>query len=113
MHEFSIAVSIVDIAIEHAEMAQAKVVNEVELEIGELSGVVYEAMQTAMEAAIHGTFLKDATIKIIKIPGTGKCLSCNKEFNLLNFFDPCPFCGAFAPEVISGKELRIKSINVD
>lgn len=113
MHEFSIAVSIVDIALEHANKAGAKTVNEVELEIGELSGVVYEAMETAMDAAIKGTLLENARVKILRIPGMGKCLSCNSTFKLFNFFDPCPHCGAFAPEVLSGKELSIKSINVD
>jgi hydrogenase nickel incorporation protein HypA/HybF len=113
MHEFSIAVNIVDIAIEHAEKANARRVNEVELEIGELSGVVYEAMETAMEAAIKGTLLESAEVKIIRIAGRGHCNDCGKEFELANLFDPCPGCGAFNPLVMAGKELRIKSINVD
>jgi hydrogenase nickel incorporation protein HypA/HybF len=113
MHEFSIAVSIVDIAVEHAEKANAKKVNEVELEIGELSGVICEAMETAMEAAIKGTLLEGAEIKILRITGRGMCAECNKDFHITNLFDPCPDCGAFNPEILSGKELRIKSINVD
>ncbi|NCA86109.1 MAG: hydrogenase maturation nickel metallochaperone HypA [Clostridia bacterium] len=113
MHEFSIAVNIVDIAVEHAEKANARRVNEVELEIGELSGVVYEAMETAMEAAIKDTLLEGAEVKIIRIAGRGHCSDCGKEFGLANLFDPCPECGAFNPEVLAGKELRIKSINVD
>lgn len=113
MHEFSIAVNIVDIAVDHAEKANARRVNEVELEIGELSGVVYEAMETAMEAAIKDTLLEGAEVKIIQIAGRGKCCQCGVEFGLTNLFDPCPECGAFNPEVLAGKELRIKSINVD
>jgi hydrogenase nickel incorporation protein HypA/HybF len=113
MHEFSIAVNIVDIAVEHAEKAKAKKVNEVELEIGELSGVVYDAMETAMEAAIKGTVIGGAAIKILRKEGRGRCLECQKEFHIDNLFDPCPHCGAFSPQVISGKELRIKSITVD
>jgi hydrogenase nickel incorporation protein HypA/HybF len=113
MHEFSIAVNIVDIAIEHAEKANARRVNEVELEIGELSGVVYDAMETAMEAAIKGTLLDGAEVKIIRIGGRGLCSGCGKEFEIANLFDPCPWCGAFNPEVVAGKELRITSINVD
>lgn len=113
MHEFSIAVNIVDIAIEHAEKARAKVVTEVELEIGELSGVVYEAMETAMESAIKGTLLDGAIVKITTPEGRARCTACNKAFHLDNLFDPCPYCGTFSPEVISGKELRIKSIIVE
>ena len=113
MHEFSIAVNIVDIAVDYAQKANAKVVNDVEIEIGELSGVVYEAMETSMEMAKKGTILENSKINIINIPGKGKCLSCNSEFKLNNLFDPCPECGAFCPEVLSGKELRLKSLNVD
>lgn len=113
MHEFSIAVNIVDIAVEHAEKANAKQVSEVELEIGELSGVIHDAMETAMEAAKKGTILDRAEIKILRREGRGKCTDCSKEFHLENLFDPCPHCGAFSPEVISGKELRLKSIFVD
>ena len=113
MHEYSIAVNIVDIAVDHAQKANAKVVNDVEIEIGELSGVVYDAMETSMEMAIKGTILENSKINIISIPGKGKCLTCNSEFKLHNLFDPCPDCGAFCPEVLSGKELRLKSLNVD
>jgi hydrogenase nickel incorporation protein HypA/HybF len=113
MHEFSIAVSMVDIAVEYAKKSNASKVNEIELEIGELSGVVYDAMEFAMEAAIKGTLIEGAKIKIIAPPGMAKCRSCNHEFRIDNIFDACPECGAYNPTVISGKELRVKSLNID
>lgn len=113
MHEFSIAVGIIDIALEHAESAGAKKVNEIELEIGELSGVIYDAMEMAMESAVKGTLLEGAAITIKKIPGRARCNSCGAEFELQQLFDPCPECGTFNPEIISGKELRVKSLNID
>jgi hydrogenase nickel incorporation protein HypA/HybF len=113
MHEFSIAVSMVDIALEYAEKSNASKVNEIELEIGELSGVVYDAMEFAMESAIKGTLLEGAKINIVAPPGVGKCNSCNKEFRLVNIYDACPYCGAYNPKVINGKELRVKSLNID
>jgi len=113
MHEFSIAVSMVDIALEYAEKSNATKVNEVELEIGELSGVVYDAMDFAMQAAVIGTLLEGAKIKIVAPPGIAKCNSCNHEFKVENIFDACPNCGAYNPKVIGGKELRVKSLNID
>jgi len=113
MHEFSIAVNIVDIALEHAEKAGAKKINEIELEIGELSGVICEAMETAMESAVKGTMLENAKIDIIKTAGQGRCLICQHTFLLQNLFDPCPYCGEFNPEIVSGRELKIKSLNID
>ncbi len=113
MHEFSIAVGIVDIAVEHAEANGARKVNEVELEIGELSGVIIEAMETAMESAVKGTLLEGTAVTIHQIAGRARCNACGAEFGIQQFFDPCPHCGEFGPEVISGKELRVKSLNID
>ncbi len=113
MHEFSIAVSMVDIAVGYAEKSNASTVNEVELEIGVLAGVVYDAMEFAMEAAIKGTLLEGAIIKILTPPGMAKCPSCNHNFRIETVFDACPECGAYKPKVLSGKELRVKSINID
>ena len=113
MHEFSIAVNMVDIALEYAEKSNAARVNEIELEIGGLSGVVDDAMEFAMEAAIKGTLLENAKVKIVKIPGLAICSSCGNKFKIENFFDPCTKCGAYNPDIISGKELRVKSLNID
>ena len=113
MHEFSIALSIIEIVNQQAEKAGAMVVNEIEIEVGELSGVVLDAMEFAMESAVKGTLAGNARVVFHYIRGKGRCLNCNMEFDIQNVFDPCPFCGAFNPEVRQGKELRVKAINVD
>jgi len=113
MHEFSIALSIVEIVNQHAEIANAQIVNQIEIEVGELSGVVLDAMEFAMESAIKGSMASSASVVFHFIKGRGKCLECAEEFDLQNVFDPCPFCGAFNPQIKQGKELRVKAINVD
>ena len=113
MHEFSIAVNMVDIALEYADKSNASVVNEIELEIGELSGVVMDAMTLAMSAATKGTLLENARVRIIEVPGKARCRACGHTFAIKNLFDPCPQCGTFNPQIISGKELRVKSLNID
>ena len=55
MHELSIAMSIVDIAAEYAARDNAKCVTEIEIEVGTLAGVVIDALDFAMEAAIKNT----------------------------------------------------------
>ena len=49
MHELSIAVNIVEIAEENARKEDAKLISEIELEIGSQSGVVLEALELALE----------------------------------------------------------------
>jgi len=113
MHEFSIAVSMVDIALEYADNSSATRVNNIELEIGELSGVVIDAMTFAMEAATKGTLLENARLNIVQVQARASCRLCSNEFKIENMFDACPKCGAYNPSIISGKELRVKSLNID
>ena len=85
MHEFSIAVNIVDIVTETAEAQGAKQVNEIELEIGELSGVILEAMETAMESATQGTWLESSKIIIHTTKGRGQCRQCKHSLTSVIF----------------------------
>lgn len=110
MHELSIAMSIVEIAEENAAMAGVKSVSEIQIEVGNLSGVVDEALEFALEEAVKNTILKNAKRIVIKIPGKAKCLECYHEFAVVDIFTPCPKCSSFNNEIISGQELRVKSM---
>jgi hydrogenase nickel incorporation protein HypA/HybF len=113
MHELSIAMSVIDIADEYAAKEKAKIVREIEIEVGELSGVILDALEFAMEFAVKKTILENAKCRYIRIPGIARCKKCSHEFNTNNLHTPCPECGAYEQEIISGKELRVKSLIVD
>ena len=113
MHELSIAMSIVDIADEYASKADASIVNEIEIEVGELSGVVLEALKFAMDVAVKNTILEHATCNYIRITGFSKCADCSYEFETDNLYTPCPKCQSYRQEIIRGKELRIRSLTVE
>ena len=113
MHELSIATNIIEIATEYAEKNNASVIKEIEIEIGELSGVVVEALEFAMESATKDTLLENAKISINYIPGRAKCLNCRNEFPVASLYETCPECNTFNPEIIKGNELRIKSLIID
>jgi len=113
MHEFTIALEIIEIASKYAKEAKAEKVNEIEIEIGSLAGVVVEALEFAMDSAVKNTLLENAKRKIIWINAIAQCCSCAYEFEIKNFYDTCPKCGQSNPEVLTGKELRVKSLNID
>jgi hydrogenase nickel incorporation protein HypA/HybF len=113
MHEFSIAVNIVDLAAEYAEKEKAAVVREIEIEVGELSGVVIEALEFCMEAATRDSILENARVRILPVEGRGRCRTCHQEFGLHDLYSACPECGAPSPELTAGGELRVKSLLVD
>ncbi|MDR3218188.1 MAG: hydrogenase maturation nickel metallochaperone HypA [Dysgonamonadaceae bacterium] len=110
MHEVSIAQSIVDLAIQQAESHSAIEVEELELEIGVLSGIEIPALAFALESCVMGTWLEKTRIVRHDIPGEGKCGDCGESFPIKDMFSACPFCGSFAVRITKGKELRIKSI---
>ena len=113
MHEFSIAVSIIEIAEAEAQKAHAIKIKELILDIGTMSGIEFSALDTAMEMAVKNTRLENSIIKINKIQAKAKCTECTKEFGIDHVYDPCPYCDSLYHELLSGKELQIKSIVVD
>ena len=105
--------NIVDIAAEYAEKEKAEIIREIEIEVGELSGVVVEALEFALESAVKDTVLAQARIVTTVIPGRAKCISCHHEYPTHDLFKRCPRCRTCAPDIIRGKELRVKSMMVD
>jgi len=42
-----------------------------------------------------------------------KCLECEKEFEVQQSLDPCPYCGSFHLNIIGGEEFYVESIIVE
>lgn len=112
MHELSIAMSIVDIAEQEVKKNNAAEVVEIELEIGKLSGIEPYALDFAWDQAILKTVLEHAKRKTRYIEARAQCQDCGNEFEIDNYYDECPSCQSYMKELISGKELRVKSLTV-
>ncbi len=112
MHELSIVMSIVDIAQQQAERANASIIDEIEIDIGCLSTVQMEAFDFAWDQAVKETILEGATKKINRIKGKAKCFDCEKSFPIENLYDACPECGQHLIDIVEGKELRVRSLVV-
>lgn len=110
MHEMSITQGIIDICENHAG---GRRVLSIDVEIGELSSVVPEAVEFCFEACSQGTLLQGARINFIRIPGRGHCLDCAAETGLTAIFGACQYCGSFQVRIISGEEMRVREIEVD
>jgi hydrogenase nickel incorporation protein HypA/HybF len=111
MHEFSIALSILDIAESSAREHGNPKIAEVEIELGDMAGVDIDALLFAWESA-SGTseLLHNSKLKIISIPVSVRCSQCHREFTPSDFIAACPFCGTFGSDMIRGRELKVKSI---
>jgi len=110
MHEFTIARNIVDIAADAATRNNVTGVISVEVEVGQASGIVPEALEFAWESARKDTILQEASLVIRIIAIGARCRDCGREFHPESIYEICPACGAYNPEIISGRELRVIAI---
>ncbi|HTY82674.1 MAG TPA: hydrogenase maturation nickel metallochaperone HypA [Silvibacterium sp.] len=112
MHELSIAMSIVDLALEEARN-RSVTVDAIHLDIGPLSGVVADALRFSWEIACQDTPLEGSRLVIREVPVEIHCSTCNADRTLDSMqWLCCPVCGTPALEVIHGKELAVTALEV-
>lgn len=110
MHEMSITQGIIDIC---EANAGGRRVLSIDVEIGELSSVVPDAVAFCFEACSQDTLLQGARLNIIRIPGSGHCQECDRDTPLTAIFGACQHCGSYQVTIVSGEEMRVREIEVD
>lgn len=113
MHEVAIASEIKDIVLEKARQHKAGKVTRIKLIIGELTSVVPEALDFALVSVSAGTLLEGAKVEIKSEKLRGKCGDCGREFRIRDMMYICPKCRGTGIKVLSGKEMIIKSIDME
>lgn len=113
MHEMSIVSGILRIAEDQARAAGAGVVNAIELDVGDLAGIELDSLQFCFHSARKGTMADQAELVVNQIPALGHCPECGRDVPLEFPLGACPECGQAVVEAFQGRELRVKSINVD
>jgi hydrogenase nickel incorporation protein HypA/HybF len=112
MHEMSLAVNIIKIAQEELTKANGKRIEKIHLSVGKLSGIVIESLEFALEVSQKDGPLAGAQIIIEEVPAVMKCRHCHHQFEAKEFYTVCPICNKFGHDIISGKELLIKSLTI-
>ncbi|MFF1355093.1 hydrogenase maturation nickel metallochaperone HypA [Streptomyces sp. NPDC058297] len=112
MHEMSIAMAVVGQVQEAADRnGGVTAVTSVRLQVGELAGVVPDALSFCFELACADTLLEGAELVTDLVPGRARCSPCADEWAV--GMPPqlcCPRCGEATPELLSGRELQIVSV---
>ncbi|MBD8505098.1 hydrogenase maturation nickel metallochaperone HypA [Hoyosella sp. G463] len=108
MHELAITESIVDAVCEHAA---GRRVRSVQVEIGALCAVVPDAMHFCFDLATAGTIADGAALDLDIITARARCKACDREFVLVDMILLCD-CGSADVDVITGREMCIKSMKV-
>ena len=112
MHELSVAMGIVKIAETETEKAGAREVEAIELEIGTLAGIEFEALDFVWPVAVKDTVLENAEKRVEVVQGKARCMDCDTVFEMTQFYDACPSCSSNLKAILQGKELRVKALEV-
>ncbi len=113
MHEMTLAVGIIDLAVQTAEQNKAKKINSITVEAGALAGILQDALEFCFTEAARNTIAENAVLKYHVIPAQAVCGACGKRFEALERMAKCPQCGTPVFEISGGTEMRVKDINVD
>jgi hydrogenase nickel incorporation protein HypA/HybF len=113
MHEFSLAEEVIKLARAEAEKNKARLVIEITIEIGNLSGVAADAFESALYLLSEGSVLDKARLNIVRISGKGICIECDQEFEMIKRIDTCPKCHSFPSEIRGGNEFRVASLMIE
>jgi hydrogenase nickel incorporation protein HypA/HybF len=109
MHEMSMAESVIE---QITDRLGTTPIALVRLRIGELSGVVPDAIRFCFELAAEGTPVEGAVLEIDEVAAVCRCRTCDSEFRPVYAIRLCA-CGSADVAVIAGEEMRIASVGVN
>ncbi|NDJ51809.1 MAG: hydrogenase maturation nickel metallochaperone HypA [Chloroflexi bacterium] len=113
MHELAVTQSLLNIALEHAEQAEAKQITRLTIVMGDLSSFVNESVQFYWDIIAEGTIAQGAELAFKRIPAQFECQNCGHSYSPLRGELHCPQCGSPNVKVTGGDEFRLESIDVE
>jgi len=116
MHELPVMKSILDIVLKHAHKHKVGKVRAVQLEVGMLSDLEDEWMQRYFDYLSKDSLAEGAVLKIQWNPIVFQCEECGNSFEAerRSLQDiACPACGQKKLSLVSGREYRIKNLEVE
>ncbi|MCE9647757.1 MAG: hydrogenase maturation nickel metallochaperone HypA [Chloroflexi bacterium] len=113
MHELSVTESILKIALQHAEKANATRVTDLHLVMGELSSMVDDSIQFYWEIIAKDTIAAKAVLHFRRVPAELQCTSCSEKYRLNNGELVCPKCNSAGAKILAGEEFALESIDVE
>ncbi|MCB2148840.1 MAG: hydrogenase maturation nickel metallochaperone HypA [Deltaproteobacteria bacterium] len=114
MHEMGIAMEIVDIAkASIPEDMQGAKVRRVNLQVGKLSAIVADSLRFCFDLVVKDTPLEGAELAIEEVPVVARCKDCQAQWTVTEPVFTCTACRSGAIDILSGRELDIKSIEIE
>lgn len=109
MHELGITQNIVAIV---ADAAKGRRVRRITLDVGQLSGVMADAIAFCFDIVAKDTVADGAVLDIRRITGFANCQSCGAQFEVTTLFQPCA-CRSRTVALVQGEELKIREMEIE
>jgi hydrogenase nickel incorporation protein HypA/HybF len=113
MHELSIAQSVVESALQQAKAHGGRRVLAVGVRVGDTSGVAADALSFCFEMTTKDTAMEGATLELERVAVRFRCLTCEAEFEPVEFRAVCPTCGSDLASMIAGDELALAYVELE
>jgi hydrogenase nickel incorporation protein HypA/HybF len=113
MHELSVTESILEIALRHAQAANATQITQINLVIGQLASIVDDSVQFYWELIAKDSIAEHARLHFRRIPAEFECRSCGYQFNLDSDDLLCSRCGSVELKITAGEEFFIEAIDIE
>ena len=113
MHELSVTESLLKIAVQHAEKANAQRVTALNIVIGDLASMVDDSIQFYWDIIAKDTVAEGATLHFHRVPAELQCNNCGEKYHLTDKELVCPKCGGIGATIIAGEEFALESIDVE
>ncbi len=113
MHELAVTQSILEIALRHAQEAEARKVTLLHLVIGQLSSIIDDSVQFYWDIVSQGTIAEGAKLEFERIPAELQCLDCNTHYHLTQEDLVCPQCQGVRIKVVAGDEFTLQAIDIE
>jgi hydrogenase nickel incorporation protein HypA/HybF len=113
MHEMPVTQSLLKIALQHAEKANAKRITDLHIVMGELASMVDDSIQFYWEIIAKDTIAQQATLHFRRIPAELQCMTCFEKYHPDGRELVCPQCGGVGAKIIAGEEFSLEAIDVE
>lgn len=113
MHELSMIANLFEILEEKAAEKNSKRITGVKLQVGLLSGIVPELLQSAFDIYKKDTIASEAEMEIVKVPLKILCRDCQEEMIKEDFVFICGKCGSTNLKTLTGTELYLEKMEME
>lgn len=113
MHELSVTESLLKIAVNHAEKANAQRVTDLHIVIGDLASMVDDSIQFYWDIIAQGSIAEQAKLHFHRVPAELQCNTCSEKYIPSDKELICPSCHGVGAKIIKGEEFFLESIDVE